>query len=158
MKLSKRGEYALRGLIHIALHQGGELVRLQDLARKENIPFKFLESILRDLTKLGLLRSKRGSGGGYVLNRPADQITLGQVIRLLDGPLAPIRCVSKTAYAPCSCPDEGTCGLRSVMQDVRDLIAGVLDSTTLDDVCKRTRQLEMRSTSETMPPSAIAAR
>ena len=83
--------------------------------------------------------------------------TLGQVIRLLDGPLAPIRCVSKTAYVPCSCPDESTCGLRSVMQDVRDLIAGVLDSTTLADVCERTKKLEMREASRANRPVAIGA-
>jgi len=145
MKLSKKSEYALRALIQIALHEGEELVRLQDLARKENIPFKFLEGILRDLTNVGILRSKRGVGGGYVLNKPPHQTTLGQVIRLMDGPLAPIRCVSKTAYAPCSCPDETACGLRSVMQEVRDAIARILDQTTLADVCRRTKRLVVDS-------------
>lgn len=141
MKLSKKSEYALRALIQIALHDREEVVQLQALAREENIPFKFLEGILRDLKNVGILRSKRGVGGGYALNKSSQQITLGQVIRLMDGPLAPIRCVSKTAYAPCSCPDEAACGLRSVMYEVRHAISGILDQTTLADVCRRTKHL-----------------
>jgi Rrf2 family protein len=141
MKLSRKSDYALRGLVYIALHESDGLVRLKDLAKEENIPFKFLEGILRELANVGILRSKRGAGGGYVLNRLANQITLGQVFRLMDGPLAPINCVSKTAYAPCDCPNEATCGLRSVMQDVRDSIAEIVDRTTLADVCERTRRM-----------------
>jgi Rrf2 family protein len=78
-----------------------------------------------------------GIGGGYHLARPADQITLGHIVRVLDGPLAPLRCVSQMAYEPCGCPDEQTCGLRMVMGDVRNAIAGVLDLTTLADVTAR---------------------
>ncbi len=95
---------------------------------------KFLEQILLTLKNAGLLHSKMGIGGGYYLARPADQISLGHIVRILDGPLAPVRCVSQMAYEPCGCPDEQTCGLRLVMQDVRNAIAGILDHTTLADV------------------------
>jgi Rrf2 family protein len=84
------------------------------------------------------LQSKRGLTGGYYLAKPASEIMLGQIVRVLDGPLAPIRCVSQMAYEPCGCPDERTCGLRMVMGDVRNVIAGILDFTSLEDVCRRT--------------------
>lgn len=145
MRLSKRGEYGLRAMVDLAAHMssGGVatlVVPLKDIAQREQIPAKFLEQILLALKNAGLLGSKMGVGGGYYLARPPDQITLGQIVRVLDGPLAPIRCVSKTAYEPCACPDEATCGLRLVMLDVRNAIAGILDGTTLADVAQRVGQ------------------
>ena len=141
MKLSKRGEYGLRAMADLAAQtpQGG-VVPLKDIAQREQIPAKFLEQILLALKNAGLLGSKMGIGGGYYLAKPADQITLGQIVRVLDGPLAPIRCVSKMAYEPCACPDEATCGLRLVMLDVRNAIADILDGTTLADVAFRVEQ------------------
>ena len=116
------------------------LVQAKEIARREQIPVKFLEQILLALKNAGLLQSRIGVGGGYYLAKPADEITLGQIVRVLDGPLAPIRCVSKVAYEPCACPDEATCGLRLVMLDVRNAISNILDRTTLADVAHRVEQ------------------
>ncbi len=138
MKLSKRGEYGLRAMIDLATWEAQNgVVQIKEIAEREQIPAKFLEQILLTLKNAGLLQSKMGMGGGYHLAKSADQITLGQIVRVLDGPLAPLRCVSQMAYEPCGCPDEQTCGLRMVMGDVRNAIAGVLDRTTLADVAKR---------------------
>lgn len=136
MKLSKRGEYGLRAMVALAAAQGG-VMPMKEIAQREQIPLKFLEQILLALKNAGLLQSRMGMGGGYYLARPANEITLGQIVRVLDGPLAPIRCVSKMAYQPCACPDETTCGLRLVMLDVRNAIADILDHTTLFDVTQR---------------------
>jgi Rrf2 family protein len=138
MRLSKRGEYGLRAMIDLATwDHDNTAVQIKDIAEREQIPAKYLEQILLTLKNAGLLHSKMGIGGGYYLARPADQISLGHIVRILDGPLAPVRCVSQMAYEPCGCPDEQTCGLRLVMQDVRNAIAGILDHTTLADVAHR---------------------
>jgi Rrf2 family protein len=138
MRLSKRGEYGLRAMIDMATWKpGNDVIQIKEIADHEQIPAKFLEQILLTLKNAGLLHSKMGIGGGYYLARPAEQITLGHIIRILDGPLAPIRCVSQMAYEPCGCPDEQTCGLRLVMSDVRNAISGILDQTTLADVAGR---------------------
>ena len=136
MRLSKRGEYALRSLINLGIAQelGRPLLQIRELAQQENIPRKFLEAILLDLNKAGYLASKRGKGGGYFLKKPMPKIIIGDVVRLIDGPLAPIRCASITAYKKCSCPDEAHCGLRLLMVDVRNAIANVLDRYSLADV------------------------
>lgn len=138
MKLSKRGEYGVRAMIDLASWEGHNgMVQIKDIAEREHIPAKFLEQILLTLKNAGLLQSKMGMGGGYYLAKPADQINLGHIVRVLDGPLAPIRCVSQMAYDSCGCPDEHSCGLRMVMNDVRSAIADVLDRTTLADITKR---------------------
>jgi Rrf2 family protein len=142
MKLSKKGEYALRALIDLAMNADRGVAQAHDIARKENIPVKFLEQILLTLKNAGILQSRRGVGGGYSLTRPADQITLGEVIRLIEGPIAPIGCASRTAPERCSCPDEAICGLRSVMLDVRNAISDIVDQITLADVCERTKELQ----------------
>lgn len=135
MRLSKRGEYGLRAMIDLASWTREKShVPIKVIAERENIPTKFLEQILRTMKNAGLVGSRMGVNGGYYLAKPADQITLGQIIRLLDGPLAPIRCVSQMAYEPCSCPDESTCGLRGVMFEVRNAISDILDNKTLADV------------------------
>ncbi|MBN2045055.1 MAG: Rrf2 family transcriptional regulator [Anaerolineales bacterium] len=138
MHLSKRGEYGLRAMIMLAKAPVDEKrLTIGEIAREENIPAKFLEQILLSLKNAGLLQSKMGAGGGYYLARPPEQITLGEIKRTLDGPIAPIRCVSQMAYQSCGCPDEENCGLRLVMQDVRDAIADILDNTSLADVQAR---------------------
>lgn len=136
MNLSKRGEYALRALIDIALAHdlGRPLLPIGEIAEHERIPVKFLEQILLQLRDAGYLESRRGKLGGYLLKKPARSIRIGDIVRLIDGPLAPIRCVSKTAYEPCSCPDENRCGLRLLMLDVRNAIAEILDRHTLAEV------------------------
>ena len=139
MKLSKRGEYGLRAMIDLAEahHAGNGLVQIKEIAERQHIPVKYLEQILLTLKNAGLLHSKMGLGGGYYLSKPAKEITLGQIVRILDGPLAPVNCVSHMAYEPCGCPDERTCGLRMVMFDVRNAIANILDYTSLADVAGR---------------------
>ncbi len=138
MRLSKRGEYGLRAMIDLATWKADNgVIQIREIAEKEHIPLKFLEQILLTLKNAGLLRSKMGAGGGYYLAKPANQITLGNIVRVLDGPLAPIGCVSQMAYEPCGCPDERVCGLRLVMMDVRNAIADILDHTTLEDVAHR---------------------
>jgi len=136
--LSRKARYALRALYALANDESGGPVLIADLAEREHIPHKFLELILLELRNAGILRSKKGKGGGYALARPAREVTLGQIIRVVDGPLAPIPCVSERAYVRCEeCVSEETCGTRMVMKEVRDAIAKILDGTTLADVCER---------------------
>jgi Rrf2 family protein len=146
MKLSKRGEYALRSLINlgIAAKMGRRLVRVTELAEAEAMPVKFLEQVIQQLREAGHVESERGKHGGYRLAKPAAQIHIGQIVRLIDGPLAPIGCVSQTAYEPCNCPDEAHCGLRMLMLDVRNAIAAILDRYTLADVVEVTTRKMIR--------------
>jgi Rrf2 family protein len=141
MRLSKRGEYGLRAMIMLAEPAPSKIspamMQIKEISQRERISSKFLEQILLSLKNAGLLHSKMGIGGGYYLARPASEITLGQIFRVLDGPVAPIKCVSQMAYEPCGCPDEETCGLRLVMSDVRNAIADILDNTSLADVMER---------------------
>lgn len=136
MRLSKRGEYALRALIDLGIAQklGNPMLQSSALARSERIPVKFLEQILAQLRRAGYLGSVRGKHGGYFLRKPLKKIRAGDIVRLTDGALAPIACVSQTAYKKCSCPDEKHCGLRILMLDVRAALSGVLDRYTLEDV------------------------
>jgi len=125
----------LRALIDIGIAQelGHELVQIRELAEQEKLPVKFLEQILMQLKGAGFIASKRGKRGGYYLDMPLSKIKFGAVIRLIDGPLAPISCVSQTAYERCTCPDEEHCGLRMLMLDVRNMLANILDKYTLQD-------------------------
>lgn len=145
MRLSKRGEYGLRAMITLAesTASGGapSMMQIKEISQREQISPKFLEQILLTLKNAGLLHSKMGVGGGYYLARPANEITLGQIFRVLDGPIAPIKCVSQMAYEPCDCPDEQTCGLRLAMSDVRNAIANILDNTSLADITDRQNAL-----------------
>ena len=134
MRLSKRGEYGLRALQDLAIHHGMGPVPNKDLAKRNNIPPKFLEQILLTLKHGQVIRSQKGPKGGYYLARSPEQITLAEVVRLLDGPLAPVSCVSEVAYEPCGCPDMETCGLRRVMKEVRDTVARMMENTTLADL------------------------
>jgi len=141
VRLSKRGEYGLRAMIALAepapKGSAPQMMQIKEISQREQISIKFLEQILLTLKNAGLLHSKMGVGGGYYLARSASEITLGQIFRVLDGPVAPIKCVSQMAYETCGCPDEETCGLRLVMGDVRNAIADILDNTSLADVNKR---------------------
>ena len=152
MKVSKKSEYAMRALIDLAMAHamGRELVPLSALAETQKIPSAFLEQILMVLKRAGHLTSVRGKYGGYSLARPADEVFLGDVVRLLDGPLAPIACASQTAYAPCTCPDEAHCGLRLLMLDVRRAISDVMDKYSLAQVAEVTLQRLRRDNLE--PP------
>jgi len=143
MRLSKKGEYAVRALTEIgfeSVNRPNSLIQISTVAQRTNIPEKFLEQILLALRNGGVLKSKRGVEGGYSLAKSPDDITLGEVIRLLDGPLAPIPCVSATAYEPCSCPDEASCGLHIAMRQVRDAIAAILDNYKLSRVIQEVQK------------------
>ena len=141
--LSNKGKYGLKAMIHLARFEGPCLAA--EIAAQNQIPRKFLDAILLELRNAGILSSKKGKGGGYHLARPADKITAGQIIRILDGPLAPIACASRTAYRKCTdCPDENACGVRDLMLDVRDAMALILDRTSI-------AALSVRGTHEKFP-------
>jgi Rrf2 family protein len=141
MKLSVRGEYALRALIVLGQNPDDSVVPIQTISTAQNIPKRFLEQILNDLKSAGIVESKRGITGGYRLKMPADRITLAEVIRHIEGPLAPVSCVSERFYEKCSCPDEEKCGIRSIMQDVRAAIVQILEKVTVADMCRRVQRL-----------------
>ena len=140
MRISKRGEYALRAMIDLGISEelGRPLLQINELAEKEKLPVKFLEQILMQLKGAGYVASKRGKRGGYHLGKPMDTIKFGSVVRLIDGPLAPIACVSQSAYERCTCPDEVHCGLRMLMFDVRNAISDILDKYSLADIVQIT--------------------
>src|SRR5262245_29387891 len=140
--LSMKAKYGLRALTALARGHGGGPMLIADLARSEAFPRKFLELILLDLKRKGILRSKKGKGGGYNLSRAPSDISVGEVIRALDGPIALLPCVSQSAYRRCDeCIDELTCGIRQVMKEVRDATAAILDSTTLEDLLTRSMRM-----------------
>ena len=143
--LSRKAKYALKAILCLAQRREGGPLLISEIAEREGIPKKFLELILLQLKNQGFLHSKKGRGGGYVLSRPPDQISFGQVIRVMDGPLALLPCVSQTAYRKCDeCADEATCGIRMVMKEVRDSTAQILDGTTFADVVGRIRAASRR--------------
>jgi Rrf2 family protein len=146
MKLSVRGEYALRAMQVLArdYQEDDSVVRIQEISDKQNIPKRFLEQILNDLKSAGIVQSKRGVAGGYRLKRSPDQITLAEIIRHIEGPLAPVSCVSEKYYEKCSCPDESRCAIRSVMKELRDSIVQVMEATTLGHLAERARKLEQQ--------------
>jgi len=132
--LSQKCKYALQALLLLAREPTQDLQLVSDIAEREKLPKKFLEAILLELNRNGLVRSRRGRGGGYALAKPADLITFGQVVRIIDGPLAPLSCVSVNYYRRCDdCKDEMTCEIRKVMRRVRDAISAELDGTSLQD-------------------------
>jgi Rrf2 family protein len=136
--LSKKSIYAFKALIHLAGVPSGQPVLIADLAKQENIPKKFLEFILLSLRKGGLLLSRVGKGGGYSLALPANKITIGSIVRNLEGDIAPVQCLSTTNYARCEeCQDEETCGIRLTMEDVNVALSSVLDGLTLADMVER---------------------
>ena len=131
MRISKKAEYALRALVAIS-RQPAKSWPIQDLASTERIPIKFLEQILLSLRRAGILSSKRGVGGGYMLLRPAAETTVGEVIWLFDGPCAPVACAGEQQCEPCSCPDQRTCPLRIVMRNVRTRMTELLEGITIE--------------------------
>ncbi len=135
MRISRKAEYALRALVGLARH-GGPL-QISELSRVEHIPIKFLEQILLALRNEGYLSSKRGVGGGYTLKLPVDKISVGQVVRALDGPVAPLPCAATAGDdVPCSCPDPRTCPIRAFMTQLRGEMNTLLDARTIEDLAK----------------------
>ena len=136
MRLTKRGEYALRTLIRLGVAQrlGTPIVSVSRMAEMEHIPAKFLENILADLKAEGFVEGIRGKAGGARLLCDLEKTKMGELIRFLEGKLAPIGCASETDYEPCTCPDADHCGLRMLMIDVRNAITNILDRYSLGDV------------------------
>jgi Rrf2 family protein len=137
MRLSRRSEYGLRALTDLVRSGSGVTVPLATLAQRNNLPPKFLEQIMATLKRGGIVRTTLGAHGGYALADDPSTVSVGRVIRLLDGALAPLPCVSLRYYSPCSCPDESTCALRDVMLDVRDATLAILDEETLAQMAAR---------------------
>ena len=138
--LSHKSKYALKALVVLSEDYGKGPVLISEIAARASIPRRFLELILLELKNQGVLLSKKGKGGGYTLSAPPSQIFVGHVLRMIEGPLAPLPCVSKTAYQKCDdCYDEQTCAARILMKDVRDAIAQILDSTTFEQALIRSR-------------------
>ena len=132
--LTAKGKYCLKALAYLAKLEPGERLQATDIAKANNIPKKFLDTILGDLRSAGLVLSKKGPGGGYMLARAPEEIRIGYVIRMIDGPLAPIACASRMAYRRCrDCKNVKTCTVRLLMTNVRDAISEVLDRVTLAD-------------------------
>ena len=132
--ISQKAKYALRALIALAQARSGEALVIGDIATAQNIPKKFLEQILLDLKRHGILESRRGKGGGYLMLKSPDEVTFGHVLRLIDGPIAPLPCLSQVAYRRCEdCRDEASCEIRKVFAGVAIASRKVLDGTTLHD-------------------------
>ncbi len=129
--LTKKGKYGLKALVHLSKMPTGQLAFVGDIAAANNIPKKFLDAILGELRNAGFVQSRKGKEGGYRLARPASEIRIGHVVRVLDGPLAPISCASRTRYERCEDCDEATCRVRHIMLEVRQAVANVLDNRSL---------------------------
>jgi len=133
--LTKKGKYGLKAAVYLAGLRPGQSALVADIAEANMIPKKFLDAILGELRNTGILHSKKGKGGGYMLAKPAHKILVGDIVRALDGPLAPIACASRSSYRPCEdCDDQTACTVRLMMIEVRDAIAGVLDHRTLAEM------------------------
>jgi Rrf2 family protein len=133
--LSKKTKYALHALTYLGKHRAEGTVLIHDIAEEHGISHKFLENILLELKKAGMLGSKKGKGGGYYLIKEPQEIPLSRVIRLLDGPIAMLPCVSLNYYEPCAeCKSETQCGLNKVMIQVRDETLKILENKTLQDI------------------------
>jgi Rrf2 family transcriptional regulator, cysteine metabolism repressor len=143
MKLSSRGDYATRVLMELAVSEGPRALSAHDLSLRTGISQKYLEQIMMRLRSARLVSARRGVLGGYELARRPEEISVGEVIRLMDGPLAPSPCASQSAHVPCPiyrCPSEQSCVLRGLWSDVRDAISNVLDGTTFADLVQRQRE------------------
>jgi Rrf2 family cysteine metabolism transcriptional repressor len=137
MRLSTRGEYASRAMLELSRRYLDGPIHGREIAKAQEIPQQFLEQILLLLKRAGYLKSRKGQKGGYVLAKPPGKINVAEVIRVMDGPLAPIDCVSVMAHE--ACPMERTCGLRWLWKDVRDAVAEILEKTTFADLARKSR-------------------
>lgn len=145
--ISQKAKYALRALLVLA-DLKSESISIAEISERHRIPRKFLEQILLDLKHAGLVQSRRGVAGGYALLKPADTITFGQVLRLMDGPIAPLPCLSRIAYRPCEdCHDEATCRVRRVFGEVANSARAILDQTTLADAQASPHEIEQLTAS-----------
>jgi len=133
MKISYKGDYALKALLFLAgKYEKSQSVKIQEISSQLDIPLKFLEQILIELKRAGYIVSKRGAYGGYSMKKSPESIYLGEIVRLIDGPLAPIACVSKAGYSNCS--DLGTCVFEPIWADVRNAVSSIVDSITFQNL------------------------
>lgn len=140
--ITKKTKYAINALVYLAKRHDQEPVLIRDIAESENIPQKFLEAILVDLKNAGILSSKKGKGGGYRLLKKPEEVNLAMIMRLFDGPIALLPCVTYMYYERCEeCKDEETCGIRSVIKEVRDETVKILKNATLAEIIRRENQL-----------------
>lgn len=145
MRLSKKTKYALKSLSLLAKENGKGPLQISDLAKRERIPKKFLETILLALKNHGILQSRKGKGGGYLLNKQPDQISVGSIVRIFEGSFAPVPCVSGPPDKKCEeCLDGSACGIRLLMQDVHDAVANILDHASLADMVEREENARRR--------------
>jgi Rrf2 family protein len=136
--LSKKTKYAIHALTYLAKKDPSQPTLIVDIAKEANIPRKFLETILLDLKKNGILGSKMGKGGGYFTRKKPSEIQLSTIIRLFNGPIALLPCASKNYYEPCDeCDDEKACGLRFVLEEVRDETLNILEKKTIQDIINK---------------------
>jgi Rrf2 family transcriptional regulator, cysteine metabolism repressor len=142
--LSSRARYATRALLDLSIRFEQGPTQIQDIADRQNIPFKYLQQILMSLKVAGFVQSRKGPGGGYLLASSPQEITLAAVLRAMDGPLAPISCVSVMNFSECGCPRPETCSLRGAFRDVREAMIDVLEQTTFADL--RDRQAAAEAT------------
>lgn len=140
--LSSRARYATRAILDLSQRYGERTTLIQDIAERQNIPLKFLQQILVSLKSAGFVQSRKGPGGGYSLARAPRTITLGDVIRSMDGMMAPISCVSVNAPSECGCPRPDTCALRAKFREVRDAMAAVLDTTNFEELVELQRKAD----------------
>ena len=133
--LTKKGKYGLKAMVHLAKYRPGQPIPVLEIASRQNIPKKFLDAILCELRNSGFVNSKMGKGGGYTLARAANTISVGDIVRAIDGPLAPLPCASKTRYQPCDdCKDEVRCAVRLVMLDAQRALSDVLDNCSIAEM------------------------
>ena len=134
-------KYALKALSRLAVAPKGQPLLIADIAEQEGIPKKFLELILSELKQHGILTSRKGRGGGYLMARAPEDVTVASVLRVLDGPIAPVPCLSRTAYQRCNeCPNEATCSVRLVLREAHEASVQVLENTTIADMINRVGQ------------------
>jgi Rrf2 family protein len=145
MKLSLRGGYALRAMLVLGKNYGDGVIQIQSIAAQQNIPRSFLEQILNDLKSGGFVESRRGIAGGYRLARSPEMIPLSEIVRHIEGALAPVHCASQNFYKPCTCPSVQQCAIRSVMKEVRDAMVTILDKVTVAELCARAHDLQTQT-------------
>ncbi len=146
--LSKKAKYGLKALEYIAKQEQNRPIHTSEISLAESIPRKFLEAILLDLKREGILKSKQGKNGGYLLLKAPEDVTIGRVVRLFDGPIALLPCVSSNYYEPCDdCENEAFCGLKNIFAEVREATGSILDKLTLRDVLIREKKLKNKKAS-----------
>jgi Rrf2 family transcriptional regulator, cysteine metabolism repressor len=139
MKISFKGDYALKIILDLALTHGQDWSQMKDIAQRQDIPLKFLEQIVLALKAAGYISTSRGRKGGVALAKAPERITLGEIVRLIDGPTSPIACVSTTGYRACGF--EARCVFKTVFQEIKERTNAVLDQTTFAEMAERTRQV-----------------